>query len=150
MAEPPRDDGGWVKAHDDPDILEDDGLLRWINPNFHLVEDKNAGCLRLSSNAFKETQKAQNPQQGMSVSLERALLAVGEKHGDRLPASDWGIVRLITGEMRSLEFKVGSDPRADNPFHASVWGIERGMRKGAIKKQVVAHAAWVIKARGVA
>ena len=150
MAEPPRDDDGWVKPHDDPDILEDDGLLRRIHPDFHLTEDKNNGCLRLSSNAFKETHKKQNPHRGMSVSLERPLLAAGEKHGDRLPASDWGLVRLIAGEMRSLDFKVGSDPRNDNPFHASIWNIERGMRKNATKKRVIAHAEWVIKARGVA
>jgi len=138
MAVPPRDAKGRVVPHDDPDIGDDDGLLRRIDPDYHVVEDKNLGCHRLSSMAFSETSV---PNGGMSIDLEQLMQADGHDPLDGLDEG-WGLVRLIAGQLRQQNCLVGSDPLPTNPYHGEVWNPNG--RGGKIKVQD--NYTWVKKA----
>lgn len=139
MAHPPRDASGNVIPHDDPGIQNDDGLIRHINPEHHIIFDKNAGCNRLSSGAFAESSK---PPGGMSVNLERPMTVAGLTSLEMLPNANFGAVRLIAGDMRELRHRVGSDPRPDNPYHGAVWDIPRNRKA---KRQIMERIEWLKK-----
>jgi hypothetical protein len=143
MAEPPRDANGNVIPYDDADIGNDDGLIRHINPNYHVVLDKNTGRKRLSTAAFSESSK---PPGGMSVDLERPLTEAGLDYLAMLPDTDFGAVRLIAGEMRELGHKVGRNPLPQNPYHGEVWDIGRGR---AAKKRIMEKSVWLKKPLGL-
>ncbi len=143
MAEPSRDESGNVFPYDDPDIRSDDGLIRHINPDYHLVPDQNTGELRLSTGAFSGST---NPPRGMSVDLERPMREAGLDSLAMLPNSDFGAVRLIAGEIRELGHQVGRNPRPRNPYHGEVWGIGRGR---TAKKRVMEKAVWLKKPTGL-
>ena len=143
MAEPPRDASGNVVPYDDPDIKADDGLIRHINPDYHLVPDQNTGRLRLSTAAFSGSSK---PPRGMSVDLERPMIEAGLDNQSMLPNADFGALRLIAGEMRELGHKVGRNPQSDNPYHGEVWGIGQGR---SAKKRIMDKAVWIKKPTGL-
>ena len=124
MAQPPRDENGIVAPHNDPDILDDDGLIRYIHPR-QVIEDKHRGCKRVSSGAFSPSS---TPPHGMSVDLERPLVEAESDNLARLPDSDHGAVRLRAGDMRELNHRVGSNPVPNNPYHGEVWDIGPGRR----------------------
>lgn len=138
MAVPPRDAKGLVAPHDDPDIDDADGLLRRIDPDNHVVWDKNLGCHRLSSGAFSESS---TPNGGMSVELEKLMQTAGHDPLSGLSAG-WGLVRLIAGELRKMNCLVGSNPLPENPYHGEVWNPNR--KGGKIK--VRENYTWVKKA----
>lgn len=139
MAEPPRDSNGVVVSYDDADIKNNDGLIRHINPGYHIVLDKNTGRRRLSTGAFSESSK---PPGGMSVDLERPMIEAGLDRLAMLPNSDFGAVRLIAGEMRELGHKVGRNPLPENPYHGQVWDIGRGR---TAKKRIMEKSKWLKK-----
>lgn len=141
MADPPRDKDGNVKPYDDPDIGNADGLLRYIDPDNHLTPDKNTGQWRISSGAFSESS---HPGGGMSVDLERPLIAATGSNMGRLPTPDFGLVRLVTGDMRQLGCDVGSTPKKGNPFHCDVWGISKRLRR-----EISAKASIIKKPKGM-
>lgn len=131
MADPPRDEDGIVQPHNDSDIRDDDGLLRYLNPAAnHLAPDQNTGGWRISSALFSESSY---PGGGMSVDLERPMVEETGSNMTGLPSPEFGIVRLITGDMRNkLGLKVGSDPKDDNPYHANVWGTKNKKKRSNI------------------
>lgn len=147
MAIPPKDDDGIVKPHDDGNILNEDGLLRQIDPEHHVCWDDNNGCYRVSSAAFKESQK-NAPYGGMSVDIESLVIADSISPDQRAFGRN-GLVKLIVGKMRTLGFQVGTDPiknhpvYPDNPYHGEVWGIKKGMRKKTVKETILASYEWV-------
>jgi hypothetical protein len=122
MGDPPRDTTGAVLPHDDPDIADADGLLRYIDPDNHLVWDDNLGRYRVSSAAFSESS---TPNGGMSVDLERSMVAAGLTHEARLPNHRWGVARLLAGNMRRLGLQVGSD-RYPRTLITVQYGVSEG------------------------
>jgi len=141
MAEPPRDAEGNILPYDDPDIRGDDGLFRRIDPDNHVIMDRNMGCRRLSSAAFSESSRVPG---GMSVDVERCMQAHGLDPLDDIP-EDWGLVRLVTEDLRADGHKVGSHRLPDRPCHAEVWKKTPKLG-GKIKTRSV---TWVRKARGI-
>lgn len=139
MGEPPRDGEGRVIPYDDPDIGDDEGLIRHINPEHHVVYDKNSGEKRLSTGAFSESSK---PPGGMSVDLEQRLLNDGKDSLAMLPDPGFGAVRLIAGHMRELQCQIGSDPLPNNPYHGEVWGIGKGR---STKMRIMDRMQWLRK-----
>lgn len=138
MAQPPRDENGVVVSHDDPDILDDDGLIRYIHPS-QVIKDKHRGCKRLSSGAFSPSS---TPPHGMSVDLERPMVEAESDNLAKLPDTDYGAVRLIAGDMRELNHKVGSNPMPNNPYHGEVWDIGPGK---AARRRISEKAVWIKK-----
>ncbi len=145
MTAPPRDDDGHVLPHDDPDIRDDDGLLRYINPDNHVYWDKNLSTWRLASSAFSETSRSASPNGGMSVDVERLKLADGHSPDSNLEP-DWGVVRLITGKLRQSRMMVGSDPLPSNLYHALVWNPDP---KPGKKLKIQDRYSWIRKARNI-
>jgi hypothetical protein len=137
MGTPPRDASGNVLPHDDPDIEDGDGLLRYIDPDNHLVWDDNLGRYRVSSAAFSESS---TPNGGMSVDIEQSMVAAGLAREARLPNPRWGIARLLAGNMRQLGLQVGSDSLPENPHHGAVWGIGRNRR---LRKVICGQAEYL-------
>lgn len=142
MADPPRDAHGKVIPHDDPAIVFDDGLIRYI-PTNQVVFDQNIGRSRLSSGAFSESSE---PPGGMSVDLERLMANDGLPSLGRLPHPPFGAVRLIAGEMRALGHQVGSDPLPHNPYHGAVWNIGKSKRA---RRRIMERIAWLKKPEGL-
>lgn len=143
MADPPRDENGIVQPHDDHDIRDDDGLLRYVDPANHLAPDKNTGGWRISSGLFSESSY---PGGGVSVDLERPMVEETGSNMTGLRNPAFGIVRLITGDMRNkLGLKVGSDPKDDNPYHANVWGTKNKKKK----RGILAMADTIKKPEGI-
>lgn len=142
MADPPRDKDGNIIPYDDPNIVDADGLLRYIDPDNHLAPDKNSGGWRISSGAFSESS---HPGGGMSVDLEHPLIAATGSNVTRLPTPDFGLVRLVAGEMRELGCNVGSTPKEDNPYHCDVWGINKKSKK----REICAKARIITKPKGM-
>lgn len=138
MGIPPRDDAGRVIPHDDPDILDESYVVRYILSS-QLVPDPRGGR-RLSSGAFSRSSKQHDHYQGMSVDLLDAMLAKGVRPADKAGPDHEAIVKLQIGELRALGLCVGSDPIQDNPFHAGVWGLNSGMRK-----KIHAFSEWILK-----
>ena len=150
MRQPPRDDTERTIPHDDPGIRADDGLIRYIIPRWHILWDDNLGAHRLSTAAFSESS---TPYGGMSVDLEALMIADGLPNNARIPTEDGcGAVRLISGEVRGLGLRVGSDPipangnNGGNPYHGAVWGI-RGRK--SIKNRLLRMCTWIRKAAGI-
>lgn len=147
MDDPERDDQGVVLPYDDPNIADDAGLVRYIDPDHHLAHDKNRGEIRLSSAALSETGRA--PYGGMSVDIETMLQNDGVDVETRLPNDDWGAIRLRCGNLREYNCKVGRDPLPDNPQHGEVWGIDKAKRRKKNKERLVTDCQWIKKAKGV-
>lgn len=125
MALPPRDRDGNVTPHDDPDILDEDGVFRYI-PDHQIIWDDNEGKYRLSSGAFSVSGSSYP---GMSIDIEKLLQRDGIDPETRLNDPDWGIVRLIVEDLRELQGQVGSDPLDDNPYHGEVWHLNNKRKK---------------------
>lgn len=124
---------------DDPEVADEDGLLRYINPDYHVVPDKNTGEMRLSSAAFAESSK---PPKGMSVDLERQMSEAGLSNLEMLPGPDFGALRLNAGEVRVLGCQVSRDPVENNPYHGSVWGIGKSRKR---RIAIAGLAEWIKK-----
>jgi hypothetical protein len=133
MAAPPRDDGGRVEPHDDPDIPGDAWVIRHIIPMQLVRHEDLPGRRRLSKSAFSPSSKRRDPYQGMSVDLLQPILDAGLSpigiREDKYEAS----VRLRVADLRGLGLQVAPDPMPGNPFHAAVWGVKEGAGKRLVK-----------------
>ena len=134
---PARDSAGRTLPYDDPRIEDNDAVLRFIDPQYHWVNDPNQDRWRVSSGLFCESSI---PNGGMSVEVERLILSAGFTLEDRLPHDRCGIARLVVGDLRDLHLAVGSDPLSENPYHAQVWGIRNSRR---IRREL-AHLAEIV------
>lgn len=149
MATPPRDSNGNVIPHDDSDIQPHNGLIRNVNPDYHVVWDDNKQVHRLSTAAFSDSRI----NGGVSVDLEELMHQAGLANTARIPLHPgWGAVRLETGHVRGLGLKVGrnpitsTDPSENNPYHGEIWGVRK---RKSIQKQLVQLAVWIKKAAGI-
>jgi len=142
MAVPPKDAGGNVLPHDDPDIAPNEGLLRKIHPEYHLAEDPTSPSgFRLSSTAFTESSKSESLYGGMSVNLESFV-----PDPAALVGPEWGLLRLKAKSVRDKDYLVGSEPLPDDPTHANVWHKPAGKPNAPLKRiYKAADYEWVIE-----
>lgn len=157
MSDPARDANGFVLPYNDEDIQPDDGLLRYIDPDYHLADDENRGGKRLSSAAFSESRGPHAPYGGLSVDLENLMNEAGVSYSERTPDETWGVVRLNASDVRGIGCLVGRDPIDADPQndveenlqHGEVWGIQKKLRKTKNKNAILVAAKWLQKAKGV-
>lgn len=136
---PPRDDDGAVVPYDEPNILDDDDLIRRISEK-QTTFDKNAGRRRISSLAFKGSPS--DKFRGMSVDHRRWLEEDNIDPQGFVTSPRWiGSVLLQTADVRSLVFKVGCSPQGDNPYHCEVWGE---FNRGQIEN-LRSNAIWFVE-----
>ena len=140
MATPPKDDDGFVEPHDDRQTIPDNAyLIRYIIDG-HLYPNPD-GTRRLSTGAFSASSKARDRYLGMSADMLGHLDLQGVDPAQRMREGHVGAVKIQAGKLRSLGFQVGPDPtKANDPFHASVWGVKKRHRK-----DILDAAEWVIK-----
>lgn len=138
--QPPRDAEGKVTPHDSPSIENADTLIRYISGQYLVDDEKVAGGKRLSTGAFSESSEG-----GMSVDIEKKLLATKIAVAARVLPSFVGAGRLVAGQMRALQMLVGEDPLEDNSAHGAVWNVKQTRRRTLLQQFV-----WVVKPAGVA
>ena len=124
---------------DDPTIPNSEELWRRIPP-WHLVPDPDAGGIRISTQAFEDDAEDDHP---LSVMLGSVMLAAGGWQAALAGHDDFGLVLLLTGEVRKLGQIVARDP-VDGQAHALVVGKKT---KG-VRKALVGKAAWLIPPPG--
>ena len=141
MADPPRDEGGVVRPHDDCQSVPDDSfVLRSISPN-HLRRNKDGPGRYLSKGAFSPSSAQYDPHQGMSVDAGALLVEAGIPEIDRMLPGHEALVKIRAGDLRDLGCRIGPDPIIPgNPYHAEVWGVRANLRKEVKRK-----AIWIIR-----
>lgn len=135
MEPPERDAQGRVVPHDHPEIHDEDGLMRRLDPLHITKVKKSRSGYRVSSAAFSP---ASLPNHGISVNHEPGLLADGLDGFWRVP-EDKGLARLRAKDARTEALKVGASPEPDNKYHCEIWGPGRNI-SGGIRKRLADRA----------
>lgn len=138
-----------VDPYDEKEILADDCIIRRINPVYHIIQDENRGCRRISSAAFKPS-SGENA--GMSVDIEAKIVASGLEPRRYVTTPVFtGSVCFSAQSVRDLGLWIGYDPLPENEHHGEVWGNPRPNR--FTKSQVndlQGAAEWYVPLEGVA
>lgn len=135
--------------YDEPNIGDDDIIIRRINPHEHVIWDDNTKQRRISSKAYN---KSSDLNEGMSVDIEALIIA------DNLDPKKYVQTPIFTGAVafsakaiRELNLRVGYDPvkddlnAPDNPYHGQVWLTEQKKRFSEKQKSGLAKAAiWYV------
>lgn len=119
-----RDGNNRVTPYDDPDIGDDQLLIRRIPSQ--ALHPNSDGSYRVSSGGFSPTSRGRDFYCGMSVDLQSDLLANGTDSADPSYHPEVKVIMsLKVGEIRREVPKllIGHDPKPDNPAHCNVWGV---------------------------
>ena len=144
---PPRDANGKVLEHDHDDILDEDGIIRRIDPNNHVVADpKSETGYRISSLLLKQTG-------GVSVDLMRPMLEDNVDCEKFVTTPKYlGSIVLEAKALRSASFKIGYDPvpendpiDLENPYHGLLWGKVSSQKI----KELIRNSSWLVPIDGV-
>lgn len=137
-----------VVPYDDDRIDDDDHLIRRIDYLHHVVEDKNDGRYRISTKAFSQSS---TPPGGMSVDIEKLIVARGEKPCDYVISPPHiGAVYFRAGDAREADLQIGVTPLPHNPCHGDVWN--KSGSNNFTRRQKVAlleMAKWLVEIGGV-
>jgi hypothetical protein len=138
-----------VVPYDDPNIGNEEVLIRQINFEQHVVPDENTSGQRISSKAYSPSSE---PNGGMSVDI------LGLMESDGIDSKEFVTTPVFTGSVafkanvaRDLDLLVGSEPIKDNPYHGEVWGARRPNRFSPNqKRRLQAASEWFVEIPGVA
>ncbi|MFD1381019.1 hypothetical protein [Fodinicurvata halophila] len=115
-----RDENGIIVPYDDPNIKNDEALIRYFSKDHIVRDDKAPNGYRLSSGTFSPSSE---PHHGISVDLENQMLQDGlPSEGQCSPEN--GAVRVLASIPREESLMVGTSPMEGNPYHAEIWGRE--------------------------
>lgn len=143
LSPPQLDANGLVLPHDHPEILDDDGLIRRISPQWVVPDVKSPTGMRLSSEAFQPSSPEFGG--GMSMDLERHIIEAGHDVPAHVTSPRWtGAVRITANLLRGYNLQVGYSPLPDNPFHAEAWGPISKKQSKALRLA----STWVVEIEG--
>ena len=109
-----------VSPYDEPEIGNDDQIVRRVDPQQHVIFDENTQRQRLSSKLFSPSS---GPNGGMSVDIPRLIERAGIDVRSFVINSKYsGAVYFVVGDVRNAGLRVGYDPILGNPYHGEVWG----------------------------
>lgn len=139
-----------VQPYDEQDIAPNDTIIRRINPDQHVVIDENTQRRRISSKAYN---KSSGPRSGMSVDIEKLIIAGGEDPKRYVTTPIFtGSVAFSASAIRSLGLWVGYEPILDvlgipdNPYHGEVWSpTERKSFSDSQKTSLANSARWYVQ-----
>ena len=121
---------------DDKSIFDDADLWRRIPP-WHIVDDNNRGCKRISKAAFEDHPDG-SP---MSVVLGQEVLAAGRNPESVVAGhDDFCLASVTAGFARSLKQGIMRNPLDEEPAHAEVFGN----KTDGVRKKFSRAADWVI------
>lgn len=153
LSQPPRDANGLVVPHDHVEVLNEDVLIRRINPDHHIVPDGKGGR-RIST---KVIQQSSTPSWGMSVDHARSIDEDGIDIAQFVTTPIYvGSIAFTVAVVRGLGLQVGYDPIAapnSNPYHCEVWGAaadpSRSFSKGQ-QRAILGASTWFVPINDVA
>ena len=141
----PYDANGTVSPHDHPDLQGDARILRGV-AEYHIVNDANRGCRRLSSALFKNDP---NRQGYLSIGSQPCIEGCGENPADYMLERGWlGVVSMTVDKFRTYDpnppdaaqWQIGLYPllKEDppDPCHGAVWGKINESRANQIRRAV--------------
>ncbi|MBS8225912.1 hypothetical protein [Vannielia litorea] len=133
-----------MPPYDDPNISDEDLIVRRVNPEQHLVYDENLGRQRVSSKLFAASS---GPEGGMSVDIPALMVADGVVAEEFVKTPPFlGAVSFTAGCIREAHLIVGYHPIPDNPYHGEVWRAPDGGRfTRAQKKHLSENYEWFVK-----
>jgi hypothetical protein len=105
--------------YDEPEILDDDVIIRRVDPVWHVIFDDNRNCHRLSSKLYKASSGING---GMSVDIEKLINAEGLSPQQFVLKPPYlGAVAFSARAIRSFGLWIGYEPIQENPYHGEVW-----------------------------
>lgn len=141
----PVDSDGQILPHDHPDLSGQALIVRGV-ASYHIVQDHNRNCQRLSSALFKCDP---NRQGYLSFSSQVCIEAAGEAPGAYVLQRNWiGAVGIAVDDFRSFDpatevadrWKIGMVPILDeeppDACHGAVWGKINESRANGIRRAV--------------
>lgn len=146
MPNPDRNGGGRVIPYNDPEIDNNQILIRLISNQ--QIHENNDGSRRVSSGGFSPTSKTRDPYRGMSVDLLSYLLVNGIDPADPSYHPEVEVIMsLKVGEVRQAVPKllIGHDPKPDNPAHCNIWKVSTTGNKRALLRS----ANWIRRPENV-
>lgn len=144
-----------AEPYDEPDIEDEDIIIRRVNPEQHIVPDENTGCQRTSSKLFTPSSEVNG---GMSVDILKLI----EQSG--IDAKKFVTTPVYTASVcfeasatRTAGLRIGYDPIKDvpnvddNPYHGEVWGPKGRPNKFSRrqKRALVEASEWFVELPGV-
>jgi hypothetical protein len=145
-----------AEPYDEPDIRDEDIIIRRVNPEQHIVPDENTGGQRTSSKLFTPSSEVNG---GMSVDILKLIeqSVIDAKKFVTTPVYICSVC-FKAGAARTAGLRVGYDPIkdvpnvVDNPYHGEVWGPEGKPNKFSRgqKRALVEASEWFVDLPGVA
>lgn len=143
-----------MDPYDEPNIKNEDTIIRRINPRQHIVRDDNNGCDRVSTKAFSASTE---PNGGMSVDILKLIENAGVNAKEFVITPVFtGSVVFAAGAARKIGLLVGYDPLEgvsgvqDNPHHGEVWRTPPKSRfSSSQRKALLTASEWFVEIPGV-
>ena len=124
-----RDSDGRIVPHNDPDLKDDDTLVRRVTS--HHIVPVGDGRRRISKSAMSASSQEIDPYRGMSVDSLQLLKQIGIDPSSTIyhPEAEV-ILGLCVGDVRKAcpDLKLGRCPIEGvnpNPAHCAVWGLQK-------------------------
>lgn len=145
-----------VEPYDEALILNEDSIIRRVNPNQHVVPDGNGGK-RISSKLFTASSGTNG---GMSVDILKLIEDAGVNAQQFVQTPEYtGAVVFPASAARDAKLIIGFDPIIDdaafpeNPYHGQVWSIgDEGKTRnltGSQKRALTKSSQWFVELEGV-
>lgn len=144
-----------VEPYDEPNIEDDDDIIRRVNPDQHVYFNENTGEQRISTKLFSPSSK---PKGGMSVDILKLIVNNG------VDAKEFVTTPVFTGSVcfkanaaRTVGLIIGYDPILgipnveDNPYHGEVWRADGKLNKFTRMQQkaLIDASDWFVGLPGV-
>jgi len=133
-----------MDPYNEDKIKDEDRIIRRINPEYHVVDDRNYNCKRVSTKAFSPSSSKNG---GMSVDILDLIEKANINPQEFVTTPVFtGSVIFTAGEARGVQLIVGYHPIKDNPYHGEVWGSnEPNKFSKSQKKALLAKSKWFVE-----
>ena len=132
-----------MEPFDDPDLLDDDLLIRRIDPENHLTTCHDTNSKKISTKAFCASSGLNG---GMSVDIPKHMQAESVDPYEYVTTPKYvGSVVFSAGSARGVELVAAHDPIEDNPYHGQVWRQGSSTRFTTRQKRCLLEASsWFV------
>ncbi|MEX0582468.1 MAG: hypothetical protein WD185_02250, partial [Sneathiella sp.] len=97
-----------VEPYDEPDIANEDTIIRRINPVEHVVYDDNRKCYIISTKAVRPSS---GPKDGMSIDILKLIVNAEVNPVEFVTSPVYtGSIQFTAAHIREQELSIGYDP----------------------------------------